>query len=588
MEEIKAGVTLMQDFCRPESNEFGEYVDYLDGEHANKAGITTYDLYNYNDYMGNPEKSSGLFTFATDEVSYSDKKEIKELFETAQVNGSLMWQTVISFDNRWLENNGIYDREKNFLDERKIKEVVRLGVNRMLEKEGLEFAVWTGGIHYNTDNIHVHIATVEPDPTRTKMVFQGKEEYRGKFKQKSLELCKSSIVNAIVMSKEINLKINHIIRQEIVAAKKERMLANDPEIRGDFLKLYESLQSVPSNMQNYNNSIMRSQRDTIDKISEKYIEKYHKEEYGNLMEILEKQGRMYHQAYGGTMKHEYAVTKQEELFERLGNAVLKEVRIFSKSIESEVLNEETEKERVLKLAPKEMEKGRVLKLVLEEMETEKVLKLAPKEMEKGKVLKLAPKAKFSFDKEKNIERNLVEEKRQPNDMSEYQLGIMLLKGAGCEKNLEEGISYLEKSMKQGNQYAKYQLGREYLNNKSPVYNAEVGMEYILELGKEGFEYAQVKLGVEYLKGENVRRNLNQSKEWFAKAADQGNKFAENMLDNITEQPSGHRRRRGAGELDKALYSLKRSMQEEYFNTVKNIREYEYDLKHAHHISEVEL
>lgn len=38
----------------------------------------------------------------------AEKKELKRVFEKAQENDSLMWQTVISFDNRWLEENGLY------------------------------------------------------------------------------------------------------------------------------------------------------------------------------------------------------------------------------------------------------------------------------------------------------------------------------------------------------------------------------------------------------------------------------------------------------------------------------------------------
>ena len=77
-----------------------------------------------------------------------------------------MWQTVISFDNRWLEKNGIYNSEDGFLDVRTLHEYTRVSVNAMLKKEGLETATWSAAIHYNTDNLHIHIATVEPIPTR--------------------------------------------------------------------------------------------------------------------------------------------------------------------------------------------------------------------------------------------------------------------------------------------------------------------------------------------------------------------------------------------------------------------------------------
>ena len=51
----------------------------------------------YNDYLA---KTDSLFTKDNDNLNEIDILELKELFETAQKNGSLLWKTVISFDNR--------------------------------------------------------------------------------------------------------------------------------------------------------------------------------------------------------------------------------------------------------------------------------------------------------------------------------------------------------------------------------------------------------------------------------------------------------------------------------------------------------
>lgn len=39
MGEIKAGVTLMQDFCRPRTEKFQEYIDYMDREEAQRNNL---------------------------------------------------------------------------------------------------------------------------------------------------------------------------------------------------------------------------------------------------------------------------------------------------------------------------------------------------------------------------------------------------------------------------------------------------------------------------------------------------------------------------------------------------------------------
>ncbi len=334
MGEIKAGVTVMQDFCRAGSSVFQSYIDYLDRDEAQRNNaIETYNLYHA--YMGNPEKTTGLFTADLDELDAGQKKDLKHVFDVAQENGSVMWQTVISFDNRWLEQNGLYDSQRNILDERKIKEVARMAVNRMLEKEGLGNAVWSAAIHYNTDNFHVHVATVEPYPMRELMMYQGNLEIRGKFKLKNIEACKSSVVNEIMQTREVNLLINRIIRQDIVKSKENHRLAEDPDIRKKFMELYNRLPNVAGNFRNYNNAAMNQCRPLIDEISKAYLEKYHKEEYTKFLDILKRQSDLYSQAYG-RYDRSYEESKKADLMERLGNAILKEVKEYGRRINGKI------------------------------------------------------------------------------------------------------------------------------------------------------------------------------------------------------------------------------------------------------------
>lgn len=135
---IKAGVTLMQDFCRPNSDKYKGYIDYLDRDEAQRNNaVQTFNL--FNDYMGNPEKSTGLFTDDKDALTYQEKKKLKAVFETAQNNESVMWQTVISFDNRWLENNALYDVDSKIVDEGKRE--VNLKINHIIREEIVAAAV---------------------------------------------------------------------------------------------------------------------------------------------------------------------------------------------------------------------------------------------------------------------------------------------------------------------------------------------------------------------------------------------------------------------------------------------------------------
>lgn len=178
MPTINAGVVLVTKFVSAESAVFSGYIDYINrsnavrNENIDKYTIPTLDTeikeYNeYMEYMGDARKTTELFTADKDRLSADEKDKLKDIFQMAQNNGSLMWQSVISFDNKWLADNGLYDPKSGVLNEVKIKEYTRIAVNAMLEKEGLaQNSVWSASVHYNTDNIHIHIATVQPIPTR--------------------------------------------------------------------------------------------------------------------------------------------------------------------------------------------------------------------------------------------------------------------------------------------------------------------------------------------------------------------------------------------------------------------------------------
>lgn len=353
MDKIKAGVVVVTKFCRAGSSVFASYINYIDRKEAVRTeNDCKYNL--YQDYMSNPEKTTGLFTEFSDLKTDAEKKELKRVFEKAQENDSLMWQTVISFDNRWLEENGLYQSKDRVLDEERLKGITRSSVRKMLEKEGLQNAVWSAAVHYNTDNIHIHIASVEPHPMREKRAYiqyeekmvngrmckqpildqNGKpvvkREYKGTFKPKSIEACRREVVNEIIREKENNLKINSIIRDSIIKQKREHPLAKDKELCSLFLKLYRDVPDCNRNMWNYNNPIMNPQKKQIDAISQKYIEKYHGAEYQEFLSLINAQAEKYKKAYGESSDRNYTEGKLNDLYTRMGNAVLTEIRAFDK------------------------------------------------------------------------------------------------------------------------------------------------------------------------------------------------------------------------------------------------------------------
>ncbi len=356
MGKIKAGVVVVTEFCKPDNQMFQGYINYMDRDEAvRNAHIDEYNV--YQDYMGNPYKTTGLFAQDKSRLSEKEKQELKEQFSMAQDNKSLMWQTVISFDNEWLRKQGLWNGYLSAQNEQKLQGIIRKSVNEMLEKENLQNAVWSAAFHLNTDNLHVHIAIVEPIPMREKKAYPvyktytkngkveqvqvGSEmEYKGRFKLSSIEACKSAVVNEIVNTREQNLEINRVIRESIVQKKRETALRQDEELGKAFFSLYEKMPDCKRSLWNYNNSKMSHLKGEIDTLSNAYLKKYHKKDYEELKEKLMKQDALYREAYGES-KSSYFDGKIEDLYTRLGNAILKEIREYDKNkIEMENLSKD--------------------------------------------------------------------------------------------------------------------------------------------------------------------------------------------------------------------------------------------------------
>lgn len=374
MGEKTPGVVAVNTFCRADSKYFAGYIGYMDREEAvRKEHIEDFDLFSeYMGYMGNrmktktsgqTEKISGLFTSDADVLTGDEIGKLKDVYKQAQKNGSLMWQIVISFDNGWLAEMGVYDRGTHTLDEKRMRTAVRASVNAMMQSENLENAVWSAAFHYNTDNIHVHIAAVEPEPMREKRRYKqyeviqvkGKwqykrvknqktgrmervpildaegnevatEEYVGRFRSKSLKTLKRTMVQELTNDKDANIQINSLIRETLVGSLKDYELYQDPEFRERFLALYQKLPE-DRRVCHYGNNAMRPLRGEIDALSRMYLDRYHKKEYEELLKLLAKQARRYQIAYGGE-NNSYYEKKVDDLYSRLGNAILREMKVL--------------------------------------------------------------------------------------------------------------------------------------------------------------------------------------------------------------------------------------------------------------------
>jgi hypothetical protein len=168
---VSPGIVNVTDFVAAHAKKFGSYINYIDRDeairidHFDQQNILSVDGYNH--YMENPKKSSGIFTDQYDHLPPTQRTQLKKQFTVAQKHQSVMWQSVFSFRNDFLAENNVYNPKTKQLDEAKLRDTTRVAMNDFTNKMGMIHSViWSTAIHCNTDNIHIHVAIVEPQPTR--------------------------------------------------------------------------------------------------------------------------------------------------------------------------------------------------------------------------------------------------------------------------------------------------------------------------------------------------------------------------------------------------------------------------------------
>lgn len=327
-------------FVMSNNQKFQKYIDYIDRDEATRT--KEFHQYNilesdgYNHYMEDPEKSSGLFTANKDHLTKEERLTVKKLFQKAQSNDSLMWQDVFSFDTNWLTEVGLYDAKNDQLNEPKIMNAIRVAMNEQLNAEKLKnSAVWTAAIHYNElHHIHVHIAIVEPEPTREYGTFTKKdgttyEARKGFRSKKNVDRFRSQVMSQLLDRDQPLAQISSMIRTQLGKHKGSMRQLPDSELTYLYDKIYQSLPPDHSKWK-YNMNAMNGIRPDIDRFIRTYLNTYEKNEYHELQNLLDENSAFYMKLYGeGTKEYQRAndfkATKNAELYSLLGNSLLKEM-----------------------------------------------------------------------------------------------------------------------------------------------------------------------------------------------------------------------------------------------------------------------
>lgn len=204
-------ITLMaQSSVSSSSSNFKGFLKYMNRKGAfdiDKEREVQSTFKNYLLYENNPLKTDGAFSLTKDNLTKKEFRKMLKMADLAEQNKCVMFRDVVSFDNKWLEEKGLYNSKTNYLDEATLKKAIRKGVLSMIEEEGMDkSAFMIGAIHRNTDNIHAHIATSELKNSRKNYFNEHTNEFEAKYKRKLRSIKKMKSVIANTLSPNIELR----------------------------------------------------------------------------------------------------------------------------------------------------------------------------------------------------------------------------------------------------------------------------------------------------------------------------------------------------------------------------------------------
>lgn len=330
MSKVSPAIVHKIRWVAPKGAKFNNYIKYMDRDEATRNyKFEEFSL--YNDYMGNPKKSGSLFTNEKDFMSKEEVRELKSKFELAQKSKSMMWQDVFSFNNDWLIEHGYFNPKTKVLDEKKIRSAIRKSMSELVKEKGENDLIWSASIHYNTKHIHIHVASVELNPQKEK--FKLPVEERGKIKLSTLKTIKSKFINEMRNRDDFYKELDVLARDNMIGSKKEYSFMKDKVLREKMLGM---LQYMPKDKRQWNYERIKEAKPYINSLTKYYLDNFCKEDLKRFNELLEIDRAEQIKIYGipkDTQKLKETHYKEKDLYKRMGNTILKELKDFIKEEE---------------------------------------------------------------------------------------------------------------------------------------------------------------------------------------------------------------------------------------------------------------
>ena len=312
-----------------------DFLEYMDRPEAfDKTRHLNDEYKDFIDYMSNSEKSDGLFNAQSDLLTESDKEKYRQLETVSRDAGCPKYYGVVSFDNNFLIENGLMTSDGK-LDVHGIKELGREGINAMIStsnKLDNDNVYWTGAIHTNTDNIHIHFSICEYERREDRC-----KVYRDKdcIEVKAFDKLKSKIVNRVIGS-DYSRQLTELERKSI----KPALSSGYNGCAEQLIRLADKL--PPEGGWQYGRPKMRAFRDDIDRTVDAVIasDPQLSSLWKQYNDMLDSRTEYLRKIYGEGERHLYATFKPnrlEDFHKELGNQLLDDLAPLAEQLRASAL-----------------------------------------------------------------------------------------------------------------------------------------------------------------------------------------------------------------------------------------------------------
>lgn len=194
-----------QDFLRPQNKAYLSYEDYIDYiENNSKTKTKEVQNSDYVDYIENENKVIfNSFNFKKD-LNKEEVSAIKESFKNSRENGCNLYRGVFSFDTQFLIDNNIVSNKLELINKDLLIESIQKSVNEINKQSRIDYGnlAWIANFHFNTDNIHCHIAYIDQEEYR----LSEEDKLKMVINSEGINKIKTKVINNIVdHSNEYNL-----------------------------------------------------------------------------------------------------------------------------------------------------------------------------------------------------------------------------------------------------------------------------------------------------------------------------------------------------------------------------------------------